>query len=63
MTAHLFDALQVLLAAAEVVCKGDKMTSLQKTVKIQKKKEKKKNNHGLFYTLMCLSSDLVSPFQ
>lgn len=42
MTAHLFDALQVLLAAAEVVCKGDKMTSLQKTVKIQKKKRKKK---------------------
>lgn len=60
MTAHLFDALQVLLAAAEVVCKGDKMTSLQKKVKIQKKK---KNSHGLFYTLMCLSSDLVSPFQ
>lgn len=39
MTAHLFDALQVLLAVAEVVCKGDKMTSLQKTVKIQKKKK------------------------
>lgn len=36
MTAHLFDVLQVLLAAAEVVCKGDKMTSLQKPVKIQK---------------------------
>lgn len=36
MTAHLFDVLQVLLAAAEAVCKGDKMTLLQKKVKIQK---------------------------
>lgn len=36
MTAHLFDVLQVLLAAAEVVCKGDKMTLLLKPIKISK---------------------------
>lgn len=37
MTAHLFDVLQVLLAAAGAACKGDKMMLLQKTVEIQKK--------------------------
>lgn len=38
MTAHLFDVLQVLLAAAEVVCKRDKMDYLQKTIKMQEGK-------------------------
>lgn len=36
MTARLFDGLQVLLAAAEAVCKGDKRTSLKNPIKIQK---------------------------
>lgn len=36
MTAHLSDVLQVLLAVAEAVCKGDKMTFLQNPIKIQK---------------------------
>lgn len=59
MTAHLFDVLQVLLAAAEVVCKGDKMTFLQKPIKIQK---------GTvtvpYFTLPVkhLSDDLLNPF-
>lgn len=59
MTAHLFDVLQVLLAVAEVVCKGDKMTFLQKTIKIQK---------GIvmvsYFTLPVkhVSDDLPNPF-
>lgn len=36
MTAHLSDVLQVLLAAAEAACKGNKAMLLQKTIKIQK---------------------------
>lgn len=58
MTAHLFDVLQVLLAAAEVVCKGDKMTSLQKPIQIQK------GTAMVSYSILqvkCLSDDLVNP--
>jgi len=58
MTAHLFDVLQVLLAAAEVVCKGDKTTSLKNPIKIQK-------GTAMVFCFIVrvthLSDDLVNP--
>lgn len=59
MTAHLFDVLRVLLAVAEVACKGDKITFLQIPIKVQK---------GIvmvsYFTLPVkhVSDDLLNPF-
>lgn len=59
MTTHLFDVLQVLLAVAAVVCKGDKITLLQKPIKIQK------GTATVSYFILRvkrLTGDTVNPF-